>query len=164
MSVHNGRFPTNHYHFTDTPAISITTWNRHFFVFPDQRGPPMLSTGEILTKKHLEIIQATTTVKMTQTRKQKRKPKKLPAKSLNVDCSGNKWTELDQVIQAVTFYPLVEGHLTFPKGHLTIPKSSQRLAREASYTCWDFQSGTPFLGRWSEGCLGHLKLICPYWQ
>ena len=65
------------------------------------------------------------------------------------------------MIQAVTFYPLVEGHLTFPKGHLTIPKSSQRLAREASYTCWDFQSGTPFLGRWSEGCLWSPKINLP---
>ena len=27
------------------------------------------------------------------------------------------------------FYPLVGGHLTFPKGHLTIPKRSQRIAR-----------------------------------
>ena len=27
------------------------------------------------------------------------------------------------------FYPLVEGHLTFPKGHLTIPKRAQRIAR-----------------------------------
>ena len=26
-------------------------------------------------------------------------------------------------------YPLVGGHLTFPKGHLTIPKRSQRIAR-----------------------------------